>query len=112
MPIVATAAGVTSNQTHPTFDVSKLRGRVVNIKAVISQVMTTTPSLTFRVQQSDDNVNFFDTLAVNGAALAAQTAVGNASANYLIVGDYLQILVTVAGTGSSHSYTVTLGSAV
>jgi hypothetical protein len=110
--LVATAAGVTSNQAHPTFDVSKLRGRIVNIKAAISAVMTTGPSLTFRVQQSDDNVNFFDTVAVNGAALAAQIAVGNANGNYLVVGDYLQILVTVAGTGGSHSYTVTLGPAV
>jgi hypothetical protein len=74
--------------------------------------MTTTPSLTFRVRQSDDNVNFFDTVGVNGSAFPVQLAAGSANENFLVVGDYLQVLVTVAGTGSSHSYTVTLGPAL
>jgi hypothetical protein len=95
---VITASGNSTAQQVPT-----VIGNTLGVVVRATAVSGTSPSLTAKVQWSDDGTNFVDANPVD--ALSAVTAVGGTAAAFTIKAPYYRVAWTV--TGTTPSFTVT-----
>lgn len=106
-----TETGKTSNVTGPTWQMkagNKIPNRLHGFLDV-TQVMTTTPSITVKYQYSWDDLVWTD---ITSAVFTAITAVGKGQLNGITIqlataalaAPYIRYFATIAGTGSSFNY--------
>lgn len=91
---VITATGNTSALRVPTTVTTN-----VSLEVNATAVSGTTPSLTAKIQWSDDGVNFADPSTPD--ALSALTAVGGQVGVFSIKGQFYRVAYTVSGTTPS-----------
>lgn len=110
--VIVPSAARTATTNHASFDVALMQGRVVGIDPNVTAASGTAPTLDLVVQQSYDNVTWFETQDVLGDAFAQVTGVSNpAQKNFLVVAPLLRIRAVIGGTTPSFTYTVDLKAA-
>lgn len=98
------AAGTLNGTFSPVYDVSQIneRARMIGISFNVTAVPGTSPSLTPKVQQSDDGgKTWYQVFAQDGSTFSAITATGAvANKDFPVYGDILRISYTSSGTGN------------
>jgi hypothetical protein len=101
--LFADAATVTASGNSPAVDVNSTPVDGVTIKALVTAVSGTTPTLDIKVQESNDGTTWNDT----GVAFPQITAVGKYQAQVYTSKKKLRLVYTVGGT--TPSFTLTAG---
>ncbi|MGZ4519170.1 MAG: hypothetical protein ACXVGA_00975 [Mycobacteriaceae bacterium] len=80
-------------------------GQYLNIQINVTAVSGTTPSCAFKVQWSQDAVNWADADPVD--AFTAVTATGNVVKNFMAKADFFRLVWTITGTTPSFTFSAT-----